>query len=104
MIANSRHIQARRGSWADTIASALLACLLWLLPALASPALAATAEAFTIGKAPLKITVFTGPRNDFCYSDHIDAIAKLVKAEQDRINKAGGIAGRPVGIHEKGSQ
>ena len=66
---------------------------------LAAPkASASPAEAFSIGKPPLKITVLTGPRNDFCYSDHIDAIEKLVKSERDRINKAGGIAGRKIEI------
>ncbi len=56
------------------------------------------AEAFSIGKPPLKITVFAGPRNDFCYSDHIDAIEKLIKSEQNRINNAGGIAGRRIEV------
>ncbi len=66
---------------------------------LAAPKASATpAEAFSIGKPPLKIVVLTGPRNDFCYSDHIDAIEKLVKSERDRINKAGGIAGWKIEI------
>ena len=68
-------------------------CLLSAPKASATPA-----EAFSIGKPPLKITVLTGPRNDFCYSDHIEAIEKLVKGERDRINKAGGIAGRKIEI------
>ena len=68
-------------------------CLLSAPKASATPA-----EAFSLGKPPLKIAVLTGPRNDFCYSDHIDAIEKLVKSERDRINKAGGIAGRKIEI------
>jgi Periplasmic binding protein len=56
------------------------------------------AKAFSLGRRPLKITVLTGPRGDFCYSDHIDAIEKLAKAERDRINKTGGIAGRPIDV------
>jgi len=48
-----------------------------------------SAEAFSIGKPPLKITVLVGPRNDFCYSDHIDAIQKLARSERDRINNKG---------------
>ena len=68
-------------------------CLLSVPKASATPA-----EAFSIGKPPLKITVLTGPRNDFCYSDHIEAIEKLLKGERDRINKAGGIAGRKIEI------
>lgn len=78
--------------------AALVIQLLGLVLLSASDAIAAPAEAFTIGKPPLKITLLVGPRNDFCYSDHIDAIEKLGRAEQDRINKAGGIAGRPVEI------
>ena len=53
---------------------------------------------FCTSSSALKITVLVGPRNDFCYSDHIDAIEKLAKAERDRINKAGGISGRHVEI------
>jgi len=64
----------------------------------ASDAQADSAKAFSLGRRPLKISVLTGPRGDFCYSDHIDAIEKLAKAERDRINKTGGIAGRPVDI------
>ena len=68
-------------------------CLLSAPKASATPA-----EAFSIGKPPLKITVLTGPRNDFCYSDNIEAIEKLVKGARDRINKAGGVAGRKIEI------
>ena len=68
-------------------------CLLFAPKASATPA-----EAFSIGKPPLKITVLTGPRNDFCYSDHIEAIEKLLEGERDRINKAGGIGGRKIEI------
>ena len=60
--------------------------------------MASPAAAFSIGKAPYKITLLVGPRTDFCYSDHIDAIEKLARTERDRINKAGGIAGHPVEI------
>ncbi len=69
-----------------------------VLALLSAKASATPAEAFSIGKPPLKITVLTGPRNDFCYSDHIEAIEKLVETERDRINKAGGIAGRKIEI------
>ena len=48
---------------------------------------------------PLRITILAGPRNDFCYLDHLDAIEKLARIERDRINKAGGIAGRPIEIN-----
>jgi hypothetical protein len=69
-----------------------------VLALLCERALATPAEAFSIGRPPLKIVVLTGPRNDFCYSDHIEAIEKLVKTERNRINKAGGIAGRKIEI------
>jgi hypothetical protein len=73
--------------------------LLSLLAAFSGPAaFASPASAFSLGRPPLKITVLVGPRNDFCYSDHIDAIEKLARAERDRINKAGGISGRHVEI------
>ncbi len=61
-------------------------------------ALASPAQAFVGSKPPLTINVFVSPRNDFCYSDHIQAIEKLVNGERDRINKAGGIGGRSVEI------
>ena len=75
----------------------LLALLLmpWLSIMSAPMALASPAAAFSIGRPPLKITVLVGPRNDFCYSDHIDAVEKLALSERERINKAGGIGGRP---------
>ena len=71
---------------------------LWLELVSTSTAYATPAEAFSLGKPPLKITVLVGPRNDFCYSDHIEAIEKLGRSERDRINKAGGIAGRQIEI------
>ena len=78
---------------------AVLLLPLLVLALLAAPkAVASPAEAFSIGKPPLKITVLAGPRNDFCYSDHIDAIEKLVRSEQNRINKTGGIAGRRIEV------
>ena len=72
--------------------------LLWATCLLAPAANADEAKALGIGKPPLKITVLVGPRNDFCYSDHIEATEKLVQSARDRINKAGGIAGRPLEI------
>ena len=84
-----------------SVGSLLTCCLflfLWLALFCVPKAIANPAAAFSIGRPPLKITVLVGPRNDFCYSDHIDAIEKLARAERDRINKAGGIAGRPIEI------
>jgi hypothetical protein len=81
--------------------SILASCLILLLGCAlfpVRPAFADSAQAFSLGRTPLKITVIAGPRNSFCYSDHIDAIQKMAIAERDRINQAGGIAGRPVEI------
>lgn len=75
-----------------------LLLVLWIINFLAPSALADEAKALGIGKPPLKITILVGPRNDFCYSDQIEAIEKLVTSEKDRINKAGGIAGHPLEI------
>ncbi len=76
------------------IASVFTALLLFLH----SESIASPAQAFMGAKPPLNIYVFVGPRNDFCYSDHIQAIEKLVRSERDRINKAGGIGGRRIAI------
>ncbi len=84
-----------------SVGSLLAVCLflsVWFALFSVPTAFASPAEAFSIGRPPLKITVLVGPRNDFCYSDHIDAIEKLARAERDRINKAGGIAGRSIEI------
>src|SRR5262249_11442705 len=56
------------------------------------------ANAFIGSRPPLNIYVFVGPRTDFCYSDHILAIMKLLRSERDRINRTGGIAGRRIAI------
>jgi hypothetical protein len=56
------------------------------------------AAALTSSSKPLNIYIFVGPRNDFCFSDHIQAIEKLVRNERIRINKAGGIGGRKITI------
>ncbi len=76
----------------------LLVAFFWLAAGCVPSAYASPAEAFSLGRPPLRITVLTGPRNDFCYSDHIEAIEKLVRSERDRINKAGGIAGRQIEV------
>lgn len=84
-------------SWGAATVS-LLAFLLFSWLALNATAHASPAEAFSLGKSPLRITVLVGPRNDFCYSDHIEAIEKLAGSVRDRINKAGGVAGRALDI------
>ncbi len=86
------------GHSAGTLLPVSLLLLFWLTLFSGPAAVAGPASAFSIGRPPLKITVLVGPRNDFCYSDHIDAIEKLARGERDRINKAGGISGRHVEI------
>ena len=77
--------------------SVLLLFLSFFL-AYAPSASASEAQALGLGKPPFKITVLLGPRNDFCYSDHIEAIEKLVESERDRINGAGGIGGHQIEV------
>jgi hypothetical protein len=79
------------------IACTIAALLSHFLPSTAQ-VLATPAHALTGGKPPLNIYAFVGPRNDFCYSGHIQAIEKLLKNEQERINQAGGISGRRIAI------
>ncbi len=86
------------GHYAGSILASCLILLLGFALFSARPASADSAHAFSIGLPPLKITVMVGPRTDFCYSDHIDAIEKMAIAERDRINTAGGIAGLPVEV------
>ena len=86
------------GHSTGTLLAVSFLLLFWLTLFSGPAAFANPANAFSIGRPPLKITVLVGPRNDFCYSDHIDAIEKLARAERDRINKAGGISGRDVEI------
>ncbi len=86
------------GPYAVVLVAGCLILFLSLVLFSAPAAFASPANAFSLGKLPLRITVLVGPRNDFCYSDHIDAIEKLTKSARDRINKAGGIAGHPIEI------
>jgi hypothetical protein len=86
------------GHSTGTLLAVSFLLLFWLTLFSGPAAFANPASAFSIGRPPLKITVLVGPRNDFCYSDHIDAIEKLARAERDRINNAGGISGRPVEV------
>jgi hypothetical protein len=79
------------------IACAAAALVSNFLPS-AAQVLATPAHAFAGAKPPLNIYAFTGPRSDFCYSAHIQAIEKLMKIEQGRINRAGGIGGRQIAI------
>ncbi len=86
------------GHSAGSLLAGCLFLLLWLSLFCAPAANASPAQALSIGKAPFKITLLVGPRSDFCYSDHIDAIEKLARSVRDRVNKSGGIAGRPIEV------
>jgi hypothetical protein len=79
------------------IACAAAALFSNFLPS-AAQVLSTPAHAFMSGKPPLNIYAFVGPRSDFCYSAHIQAVEKFMKNEQERINRGGGVSGRPVRI------
>jgi len=68
--------------------------LLWAVPAEAQ--LAGKAEA---APPPYRISVFVSSNPERCYdSGDVAAVTALAEAEKERINEAGGIAGRPVQI------
>ena len=75
--------------------AAALAGVLWLAPwplAVISPAIAKVAEA---AKPPLRIAVLLSTRADVCFdTGNVPAIKRLAALRRDRINAAGGIAGR----------
>jgi hypothetical protein len=76
------------------VAAALLS-VFWLAhctSAAVSPAMAKEAEA---AKPPLKIAVLVASRADLCFDPgDVPAIKRLAALQRDRINAAGGIAGR----------
>ncbi|MGE0765902.1 MAG: ABC transporter substrate-binding protein [Hyphomicrobiaceae bacterium] len=73
-------------------------CLLWLAM------LSSTADAQLAGKAeaappPYRIAVFVSSNTERCYdTGDAAAVTALAKAEQTRINEAGGVAGRAIQI------
>ncbi len=79
-----------------TMAATLATCLvmLWLLP-LASARAQDTAQAAQ--RPPLTIPIFISARTDLCYDPgDAAAIKALTMRESQRINRQGGIAGRPI--------
>jgi ABC-type branched-subunit amino acid transport system substrate-binding protein len=79
---------------ARLLAAALcgLACLAAAAATAVTPAMAKPAEA---AKPPVKIAVLHNTRNDQCYDPgDIPAIKRLTALQRERINRAGGIAGR----------
>lgn len=74
---------------------------LFLHAILASPALAQnTANAAeAAARPPLNVAVFLSSRSDLCFDPgDIKAITAMTRMEQDKINRRGGIAGRPVAL------
>ena len=48
---------------------------------------------------PLSVAMFVSSRNDQCFDDgRLKAITALATAEQNRINAAGGVHGRPIAL------
>ena len=48
---------------------------------------------------PLNIALFVSSRGDLCYdTGEIAAVRRLVTDEQQRINRRGGVAGRPINV------
>jgi hypothetical protein len=73
--------------------------LLFLLPALVLLASPGGAQNAMPAAEPLVIPVFTTSRTDVCFSNgNAEAIRALATAERDRINAAGGIAGRRLDL------
>ncbi|MGE0698724.1 MAG: ABC transporter substrate-binding protein, partial [Hyphomicrobiaceae bacterium] len=85
------------GAWALALLSLVLAGIGETNPALAQLGqLTAKAEA---AGPPLHITVLVGSRKDACYAPgEVAAVTAMVRAEELRINRAGGIAGRPLQV------
>ncbi|HWB47056.1 MAG TPA: ABC transporter substrate-binding protein [Hyphomicrobiaceae bacterium] len=93
-----RHALRCRCAWPPLRRFVLPACagltLLWTL----GPAAAQTTPA-AAAQPPLSIAVFVSSRNDQCYDNGIaSAIEHLTKAEQGRINAAGGILRRRLDL------
>jgi len=80
----------------------LLVAIGWVLSV--APAATPTAQAQIAGRAeaaapPLRIAVFVSSRTDRCYDPgDVAAVTAMAKAEEARINEAGGIAGRPLQV------
>jgi hypothetical protein len=72
-------------------------CFALALAAAASPAGAAAAQEKQVQSGPLKISILLSTRNDRCFDPgDAPAIRHLARLEQNRINAAGGIAGRKL--------
>lgn len=86
-----------RSAW--VIAATFMALIAGALPLLTRPALAVE-EAEAAQGPPFNIAVFLSSRDDACYeTGNVAAIKRLALDEQKKINRRGGILGRPVQIN-----
>jgi len=87
-------------------AAAMFACVCALIAAFAAPAhLGGVTSAWAqsspaeAARPPVSIAVFVSSRTDACFdTGEVAAIRKLAAQEVERLNKSGGIAGRPIRI------
>lgn len=83
--------------WLVCLASAWLVALGSVIAAQPAHAGGAIDEAEAASGPPFEVPVFMSSRPDECYDrGNNAAIRRLIAHEQDRINRRGGIAGRPV--------
>jgi hypothetical protein len=79
--------------------SRLMACVAALAWMLAHIEPARAAEAQAAQGPPLNIALFVSSRGDLCYdTGEVAAIKRLTFEEQERINRRGGVAGRPLNV------
>ena len=73
--------------------------LLVALGCFTRPALAQIAGKVEAARPPVRIAVFVSSRSDRCYdTGNVAAVTALAKAEEARVNEAGGIGGAPLEV------
>lgn len=79
---------------------AMVCCVLTLATALTPARLAhAAKEAIAAAGPPLRIALFVNPTPMLCYNDgYVEATRKLAAVAVERINRLGGIRGRPIAL------
>ena len=89
-------VRCARQFWGWSIAL-FAACLSWLAASVYSASAQTAAEAAS--GPPYRVAVLVSSRADLCYDNgYVDAITRLTRLEEARINRQGGIAGRPVRV------
>lgn len=77
----------------------VLACLLLITSLSSSQAQSAAKAAEAATLPPLNVAVFVSSRSDVCFDPgDVKAITAMTRMEQDKINRQGGIGGRPVAL------